>query len=86
MPPTSGQGKTCVEQAPEKREKGMPAIRPDGPWEGKNEEHGDMRRKTWGTTSLLQAEEKAAPYETRDQPATLPGFIHIQPLCFFLHI
>jgi len=86
MLPTSGQGKTCVEQVPVKRKKGVSAICPDRLWEGQKEEHGDTRRKTWGTTSLLQAKEKAAPYEIPDQPATLPGFINIQLLCFFLHI
>ena len=80
------QGKACVEQVPEKRKKGVSAICPNGPWEGKKEEGGDTRRKTWGTKSLLQAEEKAAPHETPGQPATLPGFINIQSLCFFLHI
>ena len=86
MLPTSGQGKACVEQVPEKRKKGVSAICPNGPLEGKKEEGGDTRRKTWGTKSLLQAEEKAAPHETPGQPATLPGFINIQSLCFFLHI
>ena len=83
MLPTSGQGKACVEQVPEKRKKGVSAICPNWPWEGKKEERGDTRRKTWGTKSLLQAEEKAAPHETPGQPATLPGSLIFNPCGFF---